>query len=68
MNTEFLGLGSVPSMTSHKNLCDPWITSVLDPFGSFTNSSKHELFGRESGEISMIKQKIDGDQGRQVCQ
>ena len=40
---EFFGLGSDPSMTSHKNLWDPWITSVLQPFGSLTNRSKHEL-------------------------
>ena len=60
MKTEFLipVLVSLPLVTSIKKLCKSWITSALQPFGFLTNISKHDMFGRESGEI-IISHKIE---------
>ena len=68
MNTEFVGLCSLPLITSEMNLCEPWTTSGLQPLGSFTNNSKHELFGRESGEKFIFTKNFDGDQRREKRQ
>ena len=43
---------------SEIKLCDPWITSGLHPFGFLTNLSKHDMFGRESGEM-FISQRFE---------